>query len=286
MQKIRAYYQLTKPGIIQGNLLTAIGGFFLASRGTVSWWLLLSLLFGMALVIGSACVFNNYYDRNIDAYMRRTKQRALASGTISPAAALMYGALLGGIGFAVLLTWTNVLTATLGLVGFVSYAGLYTFTKHRTPYATLLGTIPGAIPPVAGYTAVSGHLDTATLLLFVILICWQMPHFYAIAIRRLDEYKAAKVPIWPARYGFHSTYVQMYIFAIIFIVACVRLTLSGYTGSVFAIVMTAYGLWWLWHIIRGKSASNKPTWAKRIFLQSLLALPLMSLLLVINYWLP
>jgi protoheme IX farnesyltransferase len=266
--------------------MTAIGGFFLASQGVIDWWLLISLLVGMALVIGASCVFNNYYDREIDAHMVRTKKRALASGHISKGAALTYGVVLGILGFAILLLWTNLLTTLLGLFGFLTYAGAYTWAKHRTPYATLLGTIPGAIPPVAGYTAVTGHLDLAAFLLFVILICWQMPHFFAIALRRLNEYKAAKVPVWPAVYGFKSTYAQMLLFTLIFIIACIRLSLDGYTGAVFAWVMSAYGLWWFWQMLKGRAAKDKSTWAKHVFLWSLIALPLMSILLILNNWLP
>jgi protoheme IX farnesyltransferase len=284
--QLRAYYLLTKPGIIRGNLLTAIGGFGLAAGKHYNWMIFVALLVGMSLVIGSACVFNNYLDRDIDARMTRTKQRATVSRSISSRNILIYGSLLAAIGFAALIVWTNWLTTALGLLGLVTYVAVYTPAKHRTPYATLLGTIPGAVPPVAGYTAVTGRLDLASLLLFLILVCWQMPHFYAIAIRRLEEYKAAKVPVWPSVYGLRQTKQQMLWFALAFDVFIVRLSLSGYTGIAFAVVLGAYGLFWAYKCWQGFGTSDDIGWAKSVFLFSLPILPLFSLLLILNAWLP
>jgi protoheme IX farnesyltransferase len=282
----RDYYLLMKPGIIRGNLLTAIGGFGLAAGKHYDWTTFLALLFGMSLVIGGACVINNYLDRGIDAKMARTKKRATVSGVINGPTTLVFAAMLTVIGTAALIAWTNWLTTVLGLIGLVTYAGVYTPAKHRTPYATLLGTIPGAIPPVAGYTAVTDRLDLACLLLFVILICWQMPHFYAIAIRRLDEYKAARVPVWPSVYGIQATKQQMIWFALALVVFVIRLSLSGYTGFVFASVLSLYGLYWTYKVFQGVRTTDDIKWAKSVFLLSLPVLPLFSLLLVLNAWLP
>lgn len=280
----RDYYVLMKPGIIRGNLLTAIGGFFLGLSGGVLWGTLAALLVGMSLVIGASCVFNNYLDRNIDKHMSRTKTRALVSGRISGRAALTFGTLLAVVGFAMLLLWTNWLTAVMGLIGFVTYVGVYTPAKHRTPYATLVGTIPGAIPPVAGYTAASGRLDLACVLLFIILVCWQMPHFYAIAIRRLDEYKAADVPVWPAVYGFAATRRQMLTYMILLTISTPLLTVSGYTSWVFAVAMLLFSIGWLHKGFRDPAPENQQTWAKSVFLYSLVMLPLLAVLLVADHW--
>jgi protoheme IX farnesyltransferase len=284
--RFRDYYLLTKPGIIRGNLLTAIGGYGLAAGKHYDWPVFAALLVGMSLVIGGACVFNNYFDRTIDAKMSRTKKRATVSGIISGPTTLVFGAGLAVVGTAVLLAWTNWLTTVLGLIGLVTYSGVYTFAKHRTPYATLLGTFPGAIPPVAGYTAITGRLDLACLLLFLILVCWQMPHFYAIAIRRLDEYKAAKVPVWPLVYGIKQTKMQMVWFALAFVVFVIRLSLIGSTGLVFALLLAGYGLFWAYKCFQGRNTTVDAEWAKGIFLLSLPILPIFSLLLVLNPWLP
>jgi protoheme IX farnesyltransferase len=282
---LRQYYVLTKPGIIRGNLLTAIGGFGLASTDRFELHTLVFLLIGMALVIGASCVFNNIIDRGIDSKMERTKNRALVDGSISPTAALAYGSLLAILGFVSLLYGTNLLTTLLGLFGLVAYVGIYTPAKHRTPYATLLGTIPGAIPPVAGYTAITDHLDVAAGLLFVILVCWQMPHFYAIAIRRLNEYKAAKVPIWPIAKDINSTKWQMVGFGLLFIVFCLQLSATGYASPVFGLVMSVVGAYWTYVCWGGLETTHNKDWAKKVFLLSLPILPLFSLLLVLNQWL-
>lgn len=275
------YYYLTKPGIIRGNLLTGAGGFFLAASGNLRWGTLAGLLVGMALVIGGSCVLNNIYDHDIDARMPRTKKRALVSGSISTRHALQFGVVLCLLGLAVLLLATNVLTTVIGAIGLVSYVGVYTPAKHRTPYATLLGTIPGATPPVAGYTAISGHLDGAAWLLFFILVAWQMPHFYAIAIRRLAEYKAAKVPVWPLVHDIKQTQTQMVWFMAAFIALVVRFSLSGYASAWFAIVLGGYGSYWLVTALRYRRQNNT-AWAKKVFLLSLPVLPLFSLLLILD----
>ncbi|MDB5181323.1 MAG: protoheme farnesyltransferase, partial [Candidatus Saccharibacteria bacterium] len=192
---LKAYYRLTKPGIIYGNLLTAIGGFLFGAQGDINPYLLVAMSVGTSMIIASACVFNNYIDRDIDAYMARTKKRALVSKQISPTKALIFGGALGLIGVIVLYCFTNIPTLALGIIGFVSYVFLYTFSKRRTVYSTLIGSISGSTPIAAGYTAATGQFDSAALILFLIMAIWQLPHFYAIGIFRRDDYAAAGVPI-------------------------------------------------------------------------------------------
>jgi protoheme IX farnesyltransferase len=281
----KQYYYLTKPGIIRGNLLTGIGGFFLASRGDFDWWRLFFLIVGMALVIGSSCVFNNIYDRDIDKRMQRTQKRATVSGEISVPEALVFGVILGVVGTGLLIWKVNFLTAVLGLIGLVTYVGAYTPAKHRTPYATLIGTIPGAVPPVAGYTAVANRLDVTCLLLFFILIAWQMPHFYAIAIRRLTEYKAARVPVWPAVHSVRQTKQQIIIYMVVFIFCVLALSFAGKASWLFGGVLGLYGLYWLYATLRSYNDGDDTKWAKAVFLRSLPVLPLFSLLLAISSFL-
>lgn len=278
----KQYYYLTKPGIIRGNLLTAIGGFFLASAGSFDWWRLLFLMLGMALVIGSSCVLNNIYDRDIDKRMQRTKRRAIVSGEISILHALAFAVVLVVAGTGVLIWKVNMLTAVLGLLGLVTYVAVYTPAKHRTPYATLIGTIPGAVPPMAGYTAVLNRLDGTCLLLFFILVTWQMPHFYAIAIRRLSEYKAAKVPVWPAVYSVKDTKIQIVLYMVVFIVCVLSLSAAHKASWWFGGVLGAYGAYWLYSTLKNYKSDDETKWAKTVFLMSLPVLPLFSLLLVIG----
>ncbi|MDO8548268.1 MAG: UbiA family prenyltransferase, partial [bacterium] len=164
---IRTYYELTKPGIVYSNILVAAAGFFYASvgilGGKIDWILGFWMLIGLACVIASACVFNNYLDRNLDAKMERTKERALASGKISNRNALIFGAILLVAGVKILFIFTNLLTLSVALAGFLVYVLLYSPLKPRTPYALFVGAIAGAMPPVVGYAAVTNTLNSTAL---------------------------------------------------------------------------------------------------------------------------
>lgn len=281
MNKIQAYYQLAKPGIIRGNLLTATAGFFVASGRHPDWSLLVAVLASISMIIGSACVINNYIDRDIDGKMERTKRRATVTGKISPQNALIYAAALGAAGFTVLAIRTNLLTVLVGAIGYVDYVAAYTFSKRRTWHATLIGSICGATPVVAGYTSVTGQFDGAALILFLILIFWQMPHFYAIALRRLDDYKSAGIPVLPAVHGTKAAKSQIIVYIVAFLGAVLALGLFGYAGPLYAVVMAALSVGWLAIALSGWSKPGAKRWATQVFLYSLILLPafLVSILL-------
>lgn len=282
----KKYYQLTKPGIIYGNLLTATGGFLLASKKDINFGLLLMTLLGIALVIGSACVFNNYLDRGLDIKMARTKKRALVSGDISPTSAIIYAFLLGVIGFAVLAVSTNALTVWIGIIGFADYVVLYAIGKRRSTLGTIIGSISGAMPVIAGYTAVTNRFDGGALILFLILSFWQMPHFYAIALRRIKDYKAAGLPVLPAKKGARTTKIQILLYIIAFIATTLSLRVYGYAGWTFLIVMEALGLKWLYMGIKGFKTNDDEKWARKMFLFSLVIILTFSVMLSLNVWLP
>lgn len=268
--KLRTYYLLTKPGIIFGNVLTTTGGFALASRGHFDLWLFLATFAGIGLVIASACVCNNYIDRHTDQKMVRTQNRPLAKGLISGQRALLFASFLASLGIALLTLFTNPLTVFLALLGFFIYVGLYSFWKTRTSYATLVGSISGALPPVIGYTAVTSHLDTGALLLFAILVLWQMPHFFSIALYRFDDYVAAAIPVLPAVKGAVATKIQMLLYIAAFLLSLFLLLSWGYVGSLSLLATAPLGLAWLYLSIRGFSAEDDRLWARRMFRLSLL----------------
>jgi protoheme IX farnesyltransferase len=193
---IRDYYNLTKPGIIYGNALVAVAGFFFASKGTVDWWLLCAMLVGLSAIIACGCVINNIFDRKIDAKMERTKKRAMVAGTISQQRASLFAAALGTLGIEVLWHYTNLLTLFVALAGLGIYVCLYTPLKPRSAMALFVGAAAGAVPPVVGYVAVTNTLDWFAGALFVALYLWQIPHFLAIATYRYTEYTAAGVPLF------------------------------------------------------------------------------------------
>lgn len=285
--RLRLYYRLTKPGIVYGNMITAAAGFLFASKWHIVLKLAAGTMIGMALVIASACVFNNYIDRGIDKRMARTKKRALVSGEVSGAAALTYGVVLCVLGFLLLILWTNALVVWLGVVGLVDYVVLYGWSKRTNVYSTLIGSVSGSVPLVAGYVAVSDRFDVSALILFLIMTFWQMPHFYAIGIRRLEDYKAAGLPILPAVRGVAAAKRQIVAYIVAFLLANAALTIFGKAGVTYAVVMCGISAVWL---LRGRDgfrhSKDDTVWAKKMFLFSLLVMLSMSALISVASLLP
>jgi protoheme IX farnesyltransferase len=285
LSAISKYYELTKPGIVYSNAMTAAAGFLLASKGHVRFGLLLTLLAGTGLIIASACVFNNYIDRGIDSKMSRTKKRATASGKISALWVNIYATILGLAGFIVL-SQTNLLTFLIGVAAFISYVILYGLAKRKTVHGTLVGTLPGSASLVAGYTAATNRLDIAALLLFLIMLTWQMAHFYSIAIFRLKDYKKAGLPVMPAVKGVKLTKLQIVFYIFAFIIASVDLSFFGYAGVSYLIVVPGLGVYWLFRAINGFKARSDTKWARSMFGFSLIALLAFSIMISLDSFLP
>ena len=252
-----------------GNLITVAAGFLLASQGLINFELFFATLAGLAFVIASACVFNNYIDRQVDKKMDRTKNRPLAQGLITKRNVLAFGIVLGVVGTAILSFYTNALTVLVASGGFFVYVVIYSMWKCRTAYATAIGSIAGALPPIVGYCAVSNRLDAGVFILFAILVLWQMPHFFSIAAYRLEDYTAAAIPVFPVKNGMHRTKVRMALYIVGFIVASVMLTLFEYTGYIYLTVATLLGLAWLVLCLRGFKSCNDRLWARNMFRLSL-----------------
>lgn len=282
---IREYYTLAKPGIVYGNLLPAFAGFALASKEAINTGLLFITMLGLGLIIASGCVFNNYIDRSIDAKMKRTQKRALVTGTIPPRHALVYGTVLGLAGTAFLITTTTpaLVSALFGLFGYVV---IYGIAKRKSMYATLIGSLPGAIPPVVGYTAVTGKIDIAAILLFLLIVVWQMPHFYVIAMNCMADYKAAQIPVLPLRKGIPTTKVHILIFIILTLLTSLLFPILGVTGITFGVVAAAVGILWIRQSLNGFHTKDQRRWAKDVFLTSLVVLMAYSATLALNAYLP
>jgi len=255
-----------------GNLITTIAGFALACTAGIDLILFIKTLVGLGLVIASACVCNNYIDRHSDKKMERTKNRALVEGVISSKKALIFAFFLGATGLPILAFSVNYLTAFMAFIGFVVYVGMYTFLKTHTRYATLIGSISGAIPPVVGYVAVSNRLDIGALLLFLILVLWQMPHFYSIAVYSFDDYKAASIPVLPIVKGIAITKIHMTLYIIAFMILACLLTFYGYAGYAYLASATILGATWLGLSIKGFNAKNDARWARKMFAVSLITI--------------
>lgn len=283
---LRNYYLLTKPGIIRGNAITAAAGFFLASQGNIKWSLFLVVLTGLSLVIGSAGAYNNYIDRRIDKKMARTKNRALVQKTIPPLNALIYASVLGLTGLVLIIAFTNFLTAAIALAGWFFYVVVYGIWKRRSVHGTLVGSISGAVPPLVGYCAVTNRLDLGALLLFLILVFWQMPHFYAIAVYRAKDYAAAGLPVLPVKKDPASAKKQIIFYLLGFIVVSLSLAVHGYAGYTYAVVMALLGLAWLGLGLKGLNVTDTNEWAGGMFRFSLLVITGFSIVLSADAWLP
>ncbi len=218
------YLILTKPGIIFGNLVTATAGFALASRRDLQISLFLSMIIGLSLVIASACIFNNYIDRDLDSKMPRTQKRPLVKKFISNKNAIIFALFLLSGGLFFLLNFVNLLSTITALFGFVVYVFFYSFSKYQTSLGTLIGSFAGAAPPVVGYCSVANQFNLATLLIFLMVATWQMPHFYAIAIYRLKDYALGSIPVLPIHKGMHRTKIHMAFYVIAFILASYSLS--------------------------------------------------------------
>lgn len=279
------FFSVVKPGIIFGNLVTLCGGFFLATRDDFNFWLWLATLLGMALVIASGCVFNNYIDRDIDQLMQRTKNRVLVKGLMAPQTAIAYAIFLGLAGFVVLGIITNLLTLILALIGFLVYVGVYSLAlKRRSTMGTVIGGVAGAIPPVVGYCAVTDRFDLGAILLFLILFLWQMPHFYAISIYRMQDFAAASLPILPLKKNIRYTKIVMLLYILAFTIVSVLPSIFGYTGFFYFSVAFALGLLWLVLGLQGLIAKNDELrWARKMFLFSIINITLVCIAMAVKY---
>ena len=281
---IKQYLQVTKPGIIFGNLISVVGGFLLASKGSIDYPLFLATLLGVSLVVASGCVFNNYIDRDIDKKMERTKNRVLVKGLIAPSVTLVYATVLGIAGFVLLYIGANPLAMWLAVMGFVVYVGVYSlYMKRHSVYGTLIGSLSGAAPPVIGYCAVTNEFDAGALILLAIFSLWQMPHSYAIAIFRFKDYQAANIPVLPVVKGISVAKNHITVYILAFMIATLMLTLSGYAGYKYLIVAAAVSVWWLGMALRGYKTENDSIWARKLFVFSIVAITSLSVMMSIDF---
>lgn len=281
---IKQYLQVTKPGIIFGNLISVVGGFLLASKGSIDYPLFLATLVGVSLVVASGCVFNNYIHRDIDKKMERTKNRVLVKGLIAPSVTLVYATVLGIAGFALLYIAANPLAMWLAVMGFVVYVGVYSlYMKRHSVYGTLIGSLSGAAPPVIGYCAVTNEFDAGALILLAIFSLWQMPHSYAIAIFRFKDYQAANIPVLPVVKGISVAKNHITVYILAFMIATLMLTLVGYAGYKYLIVAAAVSVWWLGMALRGYKTENDSVWARKLFVFSIVAITSLSVMMSIDF---
>lgn len=273
------------------NALTAAAGYFLASN-YVRYFdgaRFAALVLGSSLIIAAACAINNYLDRDIDSRMERTKKRVTVTGEVGKAGAITFTSVALALGTVILTIWTNWWVVGVGLFGFIDYVWFYgALSKRRSVHGTLVGSISGGIPVLAGYLAVTNNFDLGAGLVFVSLFFWQMPEFYSIAIYRRKEYAAAGVPIISVVKGVTATKYQIFTYTLLFVLSSVLLGIFGYAGIVFWITMLSIGLYWLWIAAQGIKLRPKEddAWARRMFHFSMIVILVYCLMLSIGGLLP
>jgi protoheme IX farnesyltransferase len=280
---MKNFISLTKPGIIFGNGIAVVGGYFLGAHSHFDWRVFLMALLGISLIIASAGAFNNFIDRDIDRLMERTRNRPMARDLIQAFPALAFGTVLGVLGSVVLILETNLLTAIVAFFGFFIYVVIYSLWLKRTSiHGTVVGSLSGAVPPVVGYCAATNRFDLPALLLILILCFWQMPHSYAIGFYRASDFRNARIPLLPLLKSAPIAKALMLIYAGGFVVTSVLLTILGYTGLTFALFMGIGGLFWVIQVAQGFWAKDDGLWARKVFLTSILMVTLLSLMLVVD----
>ena len=262
---------LLKPRLSSLVLCTLAGGMWLAP-GELSLPRWVATLLGTAGTVGAANALNCWLERDRDRFMARTRLRPLPSGRMESGVALGFGILLAVFSLPLLAMASNGLTGCLGFLALVSYVAAYTPLKPRSPMAMLVGAIPGALPPLMGWTAVTGHIGIGGLLLFGILFAWQMPHFLAIALFRKEEYRNAGYMALPLVRGDDATRVWMLVWTVLLVVLSVLLVPFGIAGPLYLAVALVLGVAFLVLVIRGVVRREQKAWARKTFLFSLVYL--------------
>ncbi len=247
-----AWYELAKPGIVGLTLVAALTGIYFGTHGVMPQW---DLIFWTFLTLGLAtagsCMLNNYYDRDIDARMRRTCSRSLASGMVSGKAVLAASLLITVISLALMAWMVGPLAAMVTMVGVVGYAGVYTmWLKRTTPWANQFGGIAGAVPPMVGYAAVTGDLGAPAWVLFAIMVIWQQPHALSLALKYREDYARARVPVIPVACGVQATKVRITLYALALFPATVLPFIYDMAGMGYLIVSVVLNTVFLYMAVR------------------------------------
>lgn len=279
-EKAVAYFELTKPRIAFLLVLTSAAGFYLGTKGPFDYILFANAMAGITLLAFGVATLNQFVERAIDPLMDRTATRPLPTSRVSSAEAFIFGIALCAGAEAYLLFLVNGLTALLGLVVIVGYVLIYTPLKTRTSASTAIGAIPGALPPLMGYTAAANGIDLFAWALFAMQFLWQFPHFLAIAWMYRDQYRAAGIKMLPAvEPDGRITFRQIVLFTIMLVPVSLAPFFFGRAGFIFLVGASILGLWFLVESIKtARSKSNGS--AKRLLMVSVIYLPLLLLLMV------
>jgi heme o synthase len=281
--RLAAFVELTKPRIAFMLVLTAAAGFYAGTPGSFNYALFANAMIGIAILAFGVATLNQYVERGTDALMDRTKNRPLPTYRLQPSEALIFGIVQCAVAELYLYFLVNPLTAALGIVVIVGYVLLYTPLKTRTSASTAIGAIPGAMPPLMGWTAASNEVTLGGWALFVMLFLWQFPHFLAIAWMYREEYAKAKILMLPVvEPAGRITARQIVLFAIMLAPASLAPFFLGFAGVIYLVGASVLGIWFLVESIRTARAKNVKQ-ARRLLMVSVIYLPLVFGLLVLDH---
>lgn len=279
----RAYVELTKPRITMLIVLTAAAGFALASRNGIDYWGLLHSIIGIGLLSSGIAALNQWLERESDALMRRTEKRPLPSGRLTSRSALIFGLAVTAVSELYMVLLINPLTAALGLIAFGSYLFLYTPLKTRTTLCTAIGALPGAMPPLLGWTAASNAITVEAWVIFAILFLWQFPHFFAIAWMYREDYERAGIKMLPVvEPDGRVTGQQIVLYASMLLPVSLLPALIGMAGSIYFVGALLLGAAFLF--VSARTAFVRSKWqARRLLQASILYLPVLFALMVFSH---
>ncbi len=280
--RVAAYVELTKPRITLLIVLTSAAGFALASQGSIDYLRMLSALLGIALLSSGIATLNQYAERDLDGLMRRTAMRPLPSGKLAPWEALAFGSTITIGAELYLLVFVNPLSALLGLTVIAGYVFAYTPLKTRTSLSTMVGAFPGAVPPLIGWTAARDSISLEGWVLFAILFLWQFPHFLAIAWMYREDYSRAGILMLPViEPNGRVTAQQIVVYTLMLLPVSLLPTVLGMSGRIYLAGAALLGLLFLYSSLRAAFSMSRQQ-ARRLLLASVLSLPLLFLLMVLN----
>jgi protoheme IX farnesyltransferase len=281
------FYSLTKPRVVQLIVFCALIGMVLAVPGVPAWAevrLALIACAGIWLVASAAAAFNCLVEQGIDSRMKRTSWRATAQGQISNPAALAFSSVLCIVGSAILYFWVNPLTMWLTFATFVGYAVIYTvILKPMTPQNIVIGGASGAMPPVLGWAAMTGAVSPEALILFLIIFLWTPPHFWALALYRVDDYRKSGLPMLPVTHGNEFTRLQVFLYTLVLFPACLMpfvVKMSGWLYLVVAVFLSLGFSWYGWRLWRHYSDAL----ARKTFRFSLIHLSILFAALLLDHY--
>ncbi|WP_082252731.1 heme o synthase [Buchnera aphidicola] len=286
--KINSFIKVVKPGIIVGNVITLISGFFLASQGNLQSHLLFNTIISIIFIIASACIMNNILDKDIDLRMSRTNQRILClwgDNHYLISFFWFFSFFLLILGCTIFYLYVNFLCVLLSLIGVFFYVFLYSYLfKRKYVYSTGIGSISGALPPIIGYVAVKNDVDFCCLILFFIFSIWQIAHAYSISIFRLKDYKTAEIPLFSVIYGIEKTKTNINYCIVFLIFLNFLFYWSGYVYIIYFIYTTIFLFFWYFFSFFGVYFLNSKIWSRFMFFISLVVIFVISFFMSLNFY--